>query len=137
MALRIMNNISATFAQRQLGLNTSSLSKSLERLSSGYRINHAADDAAGLAVSEKLRFQVNGLAQAQRNIQDGISLVQVAEAGLEQAGTILQRLRVLIIQAANGMLSNTDRQLIGEEVAQLISEIDRMQSTITFNGINL
>jgi len=90
-----------------------------------------------LAVSEKLRFQVRGLEQAQRNIMDGISLAQVAEAGLEQTGTILQRLRVLTLQAANGTLANSDRLLISSEVAQLISEIDRMQSTVTFNGIAL
>jgi flagellin len=132
-----MNNVSALFAQRQLGNNTTSLSRSLERLSSGYRINHASDDAAGLAVSEKMRFQINGLEQAQRNIQDGISLVQVAEAGLQESVDILQRIRVLSVQASNGTLADSDRELIQLEVTQLICEIDRMQTTVKFNGVSL
>jgi flagellin len=137
MALRIMNNVTATYAQRMLGISTGALSRSLERLSSGYRINHASDDAAGLAVSEKLRFQIRGLEQAQRNVQDGISLIQVAEGGIQETTDILQRIRVLSIQASNGTLANSDRNLIAEEVNQLISEIDRMQSTVTFNGVSL
>jgi len=132
-----MNNVSAVFAQRQLGNNTHNLQKSLERLSSGYRINHASDDAAGLAVSEKMRFQIRGLEQAQRNVQDGISLVQVAEAGLQESTDILQRIRVLSVQAANGTLATSDRQLIQTEVDQLVSEIDRMQTTVKFNGVSL
>jgi flagellin len=137
MALRIMNNVNAAFAQRQLSITSNNLSKSLQKLSSGYRINNAADDAAGLAVSEKMRFQINGLEQAGRNVQDGISLVQVAEGGLQETINILQRIRVLAVQASNGTLSNTDRTLIATEVNQLISEIDRMGSTVTFNGVKL
>lgn len=137
MALRIMNNVSATFAQRQLSNNSLALAKSLERLSSGYRINSAADDAAGLAVSEKLRYQVKGLEQAQRNVQDGISMAQVAEAGMVQTVTILQRLRALTLQASNGVYQNSDRQLISQEVTQLIEEIDRLSSTVTFNEVKL
>jgi len=137
MALRIMNNVSATFAQRQLSNNSLALAKSLERLSSGYRISSAADDAAGLAVSEKLRYQVKGLEQAQRNVQDGISMAQVAEAGMVQTVTILQRLRALTLQASNGVYQNTDRQLISQEVTQLIEEIDRLSATVTFNEVKL
>jgi flagellin len=132
-----MNNVSAVFAQRQLTLNNSNLSKSLEKLSSGYRINRASDDAAGLAVSEKMRFEIAGLEQAQRNVMDGISLVQVAEAGLQETTEILQRLRVLSIQAANGTLAASDRELIQNEVNQLISEVDRMRTTVEFNGVKL
>lgn len=137
MGLRIMNNISAANAQRRLSINNSSLQKSLERLSSGYRINHAADDAAGLAISEKMRFKINGLEQAQRNVMDGISLLQVAEGGIEETTNILQRIRVLAVQSSNGTLSNSDRALIQTEVGQLISEVDRMSSTVSFNGISL
>ncbi len=137
MALRIMNNVSATFAQRQLSINSNSLSRSLEKLSSGYRINRASDDAAGLAVSERMRFQIAGLQQAQKNTMDGISLAQVAEGGLQNLCTILQRMRVLSLQASNGTLSSSDRTLITEEVNQLISEIDRMQTSVSFNGISL
>lgn len=137
MGLRIMNNTSAAFAERQLGLNNSNLQKSLQKLSSGYRINNASDDAAGLAVSEKMRFQVRGLEQAQRNVMDGISMVQVAEGGLQEVSEILQRIRVLSVQAANGTLANSDRDLIALEVNQLISEIDRVQTTVSFNGVKL
>lgn len=137
MALRIMNNITATFAQRQIGLNTNQLSRSLERLSSGYRINHAADDAAGLAVSERLRFQIKGLEQAGKNVMDGISMVQVAEGGLQQATEMLQRIRVLAIQSTNGTLANSDRDLLQAEVNQLLSELDRTETTVTFNGVSL
>ena len=137
MALRIMNNVSATFAQRQLGINSSALNKSLTKLSSGYRINNAGDDAAGLAISEKMRFQINGMAQAQRNIQDGISLTQVAEGGLATTADILQRLRTLSVQASNGTLATSDRALIQQEVNQLVSEIDRMRTGVSFNGVQL
>ncbi len=137
MALRIMNNVSAVFAQRQLGINSHSLQNSLAKLSSGYRINNAGDDAAGLAVSEKMRFQIRGMEQAGRNIQDGISLAQVAEGGLSTMGDILQRLRTLSVQASNGTLANSDRALIQEEVNALVSEIGRMQSITTFNGTSL
>lgn len=137
MALRIMNNVSAVFAQRQLGINSHALQSSLAKLSSGYRINNAGDDAAGLAVSEKMRFQIKGMEQAGRNIQDGISLAQVAEGGLSTVGDILQRLRTLSVQAANGTLASSDRMLIQQEVNALVSEIDRMSSSVSFNGTKL
>lgn len=137
MALRIMNNVSAVFAQRQLGINSHALQSSLAKLSSGYRINNAGDDAAGLAVSEKMRFQIKGMEQAGRNIQDGISLAQVAEGGLSTVGDILQRLRTLSVQAANGTLASSDRMLIQQEVNALVSEIGRMQTSISFNGTKL
>jgi len=137
MSLRIMNNVSAQFAHRQLSITNGNLNKSLEKLSSGYRINHAADDAAGLVISEKLRTQINGLGQASRNIQDGISLLQTTEGGLDELHSILQRMRVLSIQASNGTLTDTDRTLIQSEVTQLLCEIDRMNSTVTFNTIQL
>lgn len=135
--MRINNNIQALFAARQLNITNSKMNQSLEKLSSGYRINHAADDAAGLAVSEKLRTQINGLQQADKNVQDGISLIQTAEGGLEELHTILQRMRVLSIQAANQTLTTTDRTLIQMEVTQLLSEITRMNSTVEFNTIKL
>ncbi|HOK41067.1 MAG TPA: flagellin [bacterium] len=135
--MRIMNNIEAIFAARQLTLTNLKLNKSLEKLSSGYRINSAADDAAGLAISERFRSQINGLEQAQKNVQDGISLIQTAEGGLEELHTILQRMRVLAVQASNQTLTTSDRQLIQLEISQLLSEIDRMRSTVEFNGINL
>lgn len=137
MALRIMNNVSAVFAQRQLGINSRALESSLAKLSSGYRINNAGDDAAGLAVSEKMRFQIKGMEQASRNIQDGISLAQVAEGGLSTVGDILQRLRTLSVQAANGTLAESDRALIQQEVNALVSEIGRMQTSVSFNGTRL
>ncbi|HPP88487.1 MAG TPA: flagellin [bacterium] len=137
MALRIMNNVAATFAQRQLSINSNNLSRSLEKLSSGYRINRASDDAAGLSVSERMRFQISGMQQAMKNTMDGISLAQVAEGGLQNLCSILQRMRVLSLQASNGTLSSSDRSLITEEVNQLISEIDRMQTAVSFNGVSL
>jgi len=137
ITMRIMNNIEAIFAARQLTLTNLKLNKSLEKLSSGYRINSAADDAAGLAISERFRSQINGLEQAQKNVQDGISLIQTAEGGLEELHTILQRMRVLAVQASNQTLTTSDRQLIQLEISQLLSEIDRMRSTVEFNGINL
>ncbi len=133
MDMRIQHNISALFAHRQLGITNLRLDKSLEKLSSGYRINHAADDAAGLAISEKLRTQVAGLEQASRNVQDGISLIQTAEGGLEELHLILQRVRTLAIQSANDTNTASDRQLIQVEVNQLMSEINRMQTTVVFN----
>lgn len=126
-------NQPALFAHRQIGLNSTNLAKSLERLSSGYRINSASDDAAGLAVSERLRGQVRGLGQALRNIQDGISLIQTAEAGLQEMTNILQRMRELMIQAANGIYNNSDRALIQLEVDQLLNEVNRMSTAIEFN----
>jgi flagellin len=137
MALRIMSNITAAFASRSLGLSNARLNTSLERLSSGYRINHASDDAAGLAISERLRAQISGVGQAKKNVMDGVSMVQTAEGALEEFGTILQRMRVLAVQASNGTLTTSDRALISSEVSQLVSELDRMSSTVKFNGVNL
>ncbi len=137
MSMRIMNNIEATFAHRQLSNTNIRLNKSLEKLSSGYRINSAADDAAGLAISEKFRTQINGLDQVKKNIQDGVSLLQTAEGGLDEVTSILQRLRVLSIQASNDTLTTSDRNLIQQEVTQLVCEIDRMQTTVSFNTIKL
>jgi flagellin len=135
--LRIMNNISAVYGHRQLQLSNLRINSSMEKLSSGYRINHAADDAAGLAISEKFRTQIYGLDQAGRNTQDGISLIQTAEAGLEELHSILQRMRVLAVQAANDTLTASDRGQIQLEIDQLLSEIDRMMTTVQFNTKNL
>ncbi|MDQ3946045.1 MAG: flagellin FliC, partial [Actinomycetota bacterium] len=110
---------------------------SMERLSSGYRINRAADDAAGLAISERLRGQINGLDQAQRNVQDAVSLVQTAEGSLTEVHAMLQRVRELAVQFKNGSLSNADRTAIQSEVNQLASEIERIGSSAEFNGIKL
>jgi len=129
----VQHNLSATFASHQLNITNDRLQKSLEKLSSGYRINHAADDAAGLAISEKLRTQVSGLEQAARNVQDGISLIQTAEGGMEELHLILQRMRTLAIQSANDTNTASDRALIQVEVSQLLSEINRMQTTVVFN----
>ena len=129
----IQHNLSAIFAHRQLTITNGALDRSLEKLSSGYRINHASDDAAGLAISEKLRTQVSGLEQSSRNVQDGISLIQTAEGGLEELTLILQRMRTLAIQASNDTLTGSDRALLQVEVDQLLQEIDRMQTTVVFN----
>ena len=137
MSMRIMNNVEAAFAHRNLTNTNLALSKSLQKLSSGYRINSASDDAAGLAISEKFRTQINGLDQSKKNIMDGISLLQTAEGGLSEVHSILQRLRVLSIQASNDTLTTSDRNMIQQEVTQLICEVDRMNSTVTFNTINL
>jgi len=131
--MRVQHNLVAIFAHRQLAKTHIKVENSLEKLSSGYRINHAADDAAGLEISEKLRTQVNGLGQAARNIQDGISLIQTAEGGLEELHQIAQRLRKLAVQSANGTNTDQDRQLIQLEVEQLLAEVDRMQTTVVFN----
>jgi len=133
MALRIQTNLPALFAHRQVNLTQQKLEKSLEKLSSGFRINHAADDAAGLAISERLRTQVHGLNQASRNIQDGISLIQTAEGGLEELHLMMQRMRTLAIQSSNDTNTSADRTLIQKEVTQLIAEVDRMQTTVVFN----
>jgi flagellin len=129
----INHNISALNAWRGLSQTNSALAKSLEKLSSGMRINRAADDAAGLAISEKMRGQINGLNQAVRNAQDGISLIQTAEGALNETHSILQRMRQLAVQAANDTATDTDRQRIQEEVTQLASEIDRIANTTEFN----
>jgi flagellin len=137
MSLRIQNNVEAFNAQRNLVGNSDRLSKAMERLSSGYRINRASDDAAGLAISEKLRGQIGGLGQASRNASDAISLVQTAEGALNEVHSMLQRVRELAVQYKNGTLSTEDRQAIQSEVNQLKDEISRIETDTEFNGIKL
>src|SRR4051795_13139569 len=133
MSLRINTNVEAFNAHRQLSGTSDKLGKAMERLSSGYRINRAADDAAGLAITEKLRGQITGLDQAQRNGQDAISLVQTAEGSLTEVHAMLQRVRELAVQYKNGSLSTSDRLAIQSEVNMLASEIERIGSTAPFN----
>jgi flagellin len=137
MSLRIQNNIAAFDAERNLTGTSNRLQQSMARLSSGYRINTAADDAAGLAISEKLRAQIGGLSQANSNAQDGISLVQTAEGSLNEVHSMLQRVRDLAVQYKNGTLSTDDRTAIQSEVNQLGSEIQRIGNSAAFNGISL
>jgi flagellin len=137
MSLRIQSNPEAMNAHRQLLGTSEKLQKSMERLSSGYRINRAADDAAGLAISEKLRGQISGISQAMRNTQDAVSLVQTAEGALNEVHSMLQRVRELAVQYKNGTLSTSDRQAIQSEADQLSSEIDRIGSQVEFNGVPL
>jgi flagellin len=137
MSLRIQNNIEAMGAHRALLQNNDKLSKSMERLSSGYRINRAADDAAGLAISERMRAQISGVQQANRNAQDGISMVQTAEGSLDEVHSMLQRVRELAVQYKNGSLSQAGRDAIQTEVNALASEIERIGTTSKFNGIAL
>ncbi|WP_026521621.1 flagellin N-terminal helical domain-containing protein [Butyrivibrio sp. VCB2001] len=133
----VQHNITAMNANRQLGITTGVQAKSSEKLSSGYKINRAADDAAGLAISEKMRRQVRGLTQASANSQDGISAVQTAEGALNEVHDMLQRMDELATKAANGTLQADDRKYIQQEVNALISEIDRTAQTTTFNERNL
>ncbi|MCA0757556.1 flagellin [Paenibacillus sp. N4] len=135
--MRINHNIGALNTHRQLGVNTANQSKSIEKLSSGLRINRAGDDAAGLAISEKMRGQIRGLDQASRNAQDGISLIQTAEGALNETHSILQRMNELATQAANETLSTNDRNSIADEITQLNSEIDRISTSTKFNGETL
>ena len=137
MSLRIQNNVEAFNAQRNLAGNSERLSKAMEKLSSGYRINRASDDAAGLAISEKLRGQIGGLGQASRNASDAISLVQTAEGALNEVHSMLQRVRELAVQYKNGTLSTNDRTAIQSEVNQLKAEIERIEDDTEFNGIKL
>jgi flagellin len=137
MSLRIQNNVEAFNAHRNLVGVSESVSQSMERLSSGYRINRAADDAAGLAISEKMRAQIRGLTQNQRNIQDGVSLVQTAEGALSTVHAMLQRVRELAVQFKNGSLSTSNQSAIQSEVFQLASEIERIGNSTKFNGISL
>jgi flagellin len=137
MSLRINTNVEAFNAHRQLSGTSEKLGKAMERLSSGYRINRAADDAAGLAITEKLRGQIGGLEQAQRNAQDAISLVQTAEGNLQEVHSMLQRVRELAVQYKNGSLSATDKAAIQSEVNMLASEVERIGSSAQFNGILL
>ncbi|MCL2033997.1 MAG: flagellin [Oscillospiraceae bacterium] len=134
----IQHNIPAMNSHRQLGINNSATSKNLEKLSSGFRINRAGDDAAGLAISEKMRGQIRGLAQATQNAQNGISLIQTAEGGLNETHAILQRMRELAVQSANGTFKDeVDRDNIQKEVVALKSEIDRIAASTNYNGIQL
>jgi flagellin len=137
MSLRIQTNIEAMGAHRNLVSTSNKLSQSMERLSSGYRINKASDDAAGLAISEKLQTQVGGLAQAQRNAQDAVSLVQTAEGSMNEVQSMLQRVRDLAVQYNNGTLSTSDKASITNEVTQLCNEIARIAAQTKFNGISL
>ncbi|OEF99497.1 hypothetical protein BHF71_08745 [Vulcanibacillus modesticaldus] len=135
--MRINNNIMAMNTYRRLGIGNDMVAKSMEKLSSGLRINRAGDDAAGLAISEKMRAQIRGLSQASRNAQDGISLVQTAEGALQETQSILQRMRELAVQAANDTLTDDDRGAIQNEIDQLVDEIDRISSTTEFNAKKL
>ena len=133
----VQHNITAMNSNRMLGLTTKAQAKSTEKLSSGYKINRAADDAAGLSISEKMRRQIRGLTQASANAQDGISCVQTAEGALNEVQDMLQRMNELAVKGENGTLTSTDRSYIQAEVRQLMSEIDRVQSTTTFNEQSL
>ncbi|MCL2197155.1 MAG: flagellin, partial [Treponema sp.] len=133
----INHNLSAMFADRSLKVTQDYLNKNMEKLSSGLRINRAGDDASGLAVSEKLRSQIRGLNQASTNALNGISFIQVAEGYLQESQDIMQRLRELAVQAANGIYSEEDRMYIQVEVSQLVDEVDRIASHAQFNGMNM
>jgi flagellin len=133
----VQHNITAMNTNRQMGSIQTSLSKSTEKLSSGYKINRAGDDAAGLSISEKMRAQIRGLNKASANAQDGISLIQVAEGALNETHSILQRMNELATQAANDTNTATDRTALAAEVNQLVSEIDRIRETTQFNTMNL
>ncbi|MCL1814965.1 MAG: flagellin [Treponema sp.] len=133
----INHNLSAMFADRSLKVTNESLTKNMEKLSSGLRINRAGDDASGLAVSEKLRSQIRGLNQASTNATNGISFIQVTEAYLQESQDIIQRMRELAVQAANGIYSEEDRMYIQVEISQLVDEVDRIASHAQFNGMNM
>jgi flagellin len=137
MGLRIQNNVEAFNAHRQLTGTAAKAAKAMEKLSSGYRVNRAADDAAGLAISEKMRGQIGGLAQAQRNAQDAVSLVQTGEGALNEVHSMLQRIRDLKVQYSNGTLEAGDQQAISAEVQQLGKEISDITTKTEFNGIKL
>ena len=129
----VQHNLTAMNANRMLGITTNAQAKQTERLSSGYRINRAADDAAGLSISEKMRRQIRGLDQAATNAQDGVSLVQATEGALNEVTDMLQRMNELTVKAANGTYTTTQKQYIADEINQLISEIDRVATTTKFN----
>lgn len=133
----INHNLSAMFANRQVKINDFNMTKNLEKVSSGYRINRAGDDASGLAVSEKMRSQIRGLQRASKNAEDGISFIQTAEGYLQESEDLVQRIRELAVQSSNGVYSSEDRLMIQVEVSQLIDEIDRVASHAQFNGMNL
>ncbi|MBN2737000.1 MAG: flagellin [Spirochaetales bacterium] len=133
----INHNMSAMFAQRQLKINNGNIEKDMQKLSSGLRITRAADDASGLAVSEKMRSQIRGLQQASRNAANGISFIQTTEGYLQESQDVIQRMRELAVQAANGIYSDEDRMQIQVEISQLVDEVDRISSHAQFNGMNL
>lgn len=133
----INHNMSSLYADRVLGISNDGIMKNIEKLSSGERINRAGDDASGLAVSEKMRSQIRGLNQASRNIENGVSFIQTTEGYLTETTDILQRVRELAVQSANGIYSEEDRMQIQVEVSQLVSEIDRIASQAQFNGMNM
>ena len=137
MSMVVQHNMTAANANRQLGITTSAQAKSSEKLSSGYRINRAGDDAAGLKISEKMRSQIRGLDKASSNAQDGISLIQTAEGALNESHSILQRMNELAVQGANDTNESIDRDAINEELSALTSELDRIASTTQFNKQNL
>ena len=137
MGMVVRSNIMAINAHRQLGMNNSQVSKSLEKLSSGYRINRAGDDASGLAISEKMKAQIKGLETASVNAQDGISLIQTAEGALTEVHDMLNRMVELAGKAANGTMSSLDRSALQAEVSALQDEINRIASSTNFNGIYL
>lgn len=133
----VQHNLSAMNTNRQLGITVNGQAKSTEKLSSGYRVNRAGDDAAGLTISEKMRSQIRGLNKASSNAQDGISLIQTAEGALNEAHSILQRMNELATQAANDTNTSSDRTAIQKEINALVSELDRIASTTQFNTMNL
>jgi flagellin len=133
----INHNMSAAFASRELSVRNQAIQNDIEKLSSGQRINKAADDASGLAVSDKLQSQVRGLNQAGRNIQNAVSFIQTTEGYLQETSDILQRLRELAVQSANGVYTNQDRTMIQVEVSQLVDEVNRIASHAQFNGMNI
>ncbi|MBN1532129.1 MAG: flagellin [Spirochaetes bacterium] len=135
--MRIGHNLSAIFANRMMQTVANRMDKTIERLASGEQINRAGDDASGLAVSEKMRTQINGLLMAEKNAQNGLSFIQVAEGSFQQLNDILQRIRALSIQSANGIYSNDDRTQIQVEVSQLIEEIDRIATSAQFNKLKM
>ena len=137
MAMVVQHNMSAMNANRNLGVTTGMQAKSSEKLSSGYKINRAADDAAGLSISEKMRSQIRGLNKASDNAQDGISLIQTAEGALNESHSILQRMRELSVQAANGTETDDDREAVQNEVSQLQEELTRISETTEFNTMKL
>ena len=133
----INHNMSSMFANRTLGLSNDQIQSNIEKLSSGEKINRAGDDASGLAVSEKMRSQIRGLNQANRNIENGVSFIQTTEGYLRETTDILQRVRELAVQSANGIYTDEDRMQIQVEVSQLVSEVDRIASQAQFNGLNM
>lgn len=135
--MRINHNMSAIFANRQLQIVAYRMDKSIEKLASGEAINRAGDDASGLAVSEKMRTQIKGLIQAEKNAQNGLSFIQVAEGSFQQVNDILQRIRTLSVQSANGIYSNSDRTQIQVEVSQLVDEVDRISTSAEFNRMKM